>query len=366
MPDNCCEQSDCTVWWLMKMVSFIAHFRISCQVAHVNQLEFIKSWTWLQKFYMITISFDHPTSIYIVQHNHRKTTMKITLWTAICLIGFAMTGYAGDIDSEIQKTIHHMQQRYLDKRGYTTIAIKQFKILGVEKNQFDIASQVIRKLQCSLTELGYCEVLDVNMFNASLRNLRETQVVRSKDYFSLGQKIGANAIIDGVVFNNGLVHIFINDVRTGKQVFADNIVLSSAEIPSRNAVLRSLVCPGWGQLSFGQPRKGLIIMSAEASLAATAIAMGIANRQATQQFLRATTDQERELFGTKIDKTHSIHYLAICSILALWAYNVLDAYAMVPQGVMPDENPPPNKDPMDIAGIEPKILWGMHYQFALH
>ncbi|MBN2008809.1 hypothetical protein JW960_05650 [candidate division KSB1 bacterium] len=273
--------------------------------------------------------------------------------------------FAGDPASEIQATVVKMQQRFLRKRGYTTLAIKHFKVLGFQQQQFEIAQLVTRKLHAALAELGYCEVLDVDMFNASIKNMLEKQVVHSKDYLAVARDLGANAILDGVVFDNGVVHIFINDAKTGKQLFADNIVFSESGKSIGAAVLRSVLVPGWGQMYLNQPRKGFTLMTAEVGLTTTALVMAILNNRAMNQFNRAQSVAEQERFADSITRTHQIHYVSLCAALALWIYGVIDANASIPADLPTIQKIPAEKKPIDIADKDLDLMFRVQYQFAI-
>jgi TM2 domain-containing membrane protein YozV len=95
-----------------------------------------------------------------------------------------------------------------------------------------------------------------------------------------------------------------------------------------NAMMRSMILPGWGQFYNGQPLKGLLFAGVEIAAVGGAFVMYSKANTTYSDYETKRTDDLYTDYSKQIDTTNLFIYLAA----AIWAGNILDAYLSADSG----------------------------------
>ena len=98
-------------------------------------------------------------------------------------------------------------------------------------------------------------------------------------------------------------------------------------VPDRRseAVLRSMVLPGWGQLHKGDRTKGIVLLGAWGFTAAGSVTAHVLRLQARDDYLAATTTEDTvDLYDT-FNERHKLRNALLLGAAAVWVASYIDA-----------------------------------------
>ncbi len=117
------------------------------------------------------------------------------------------------------------------------------------------------------------------------------------------------------------------------------IVVNDKATAQSESIFRSISFPGWGQFYNDQPRKGLIIIGAEAALIGGSIYFGKKQTDKYNDYLISTNPLETANLYDDAEKYRDLKRLSIALAGTLWIYNVIDAWLFYDKEKHPDYIP---------------------------
>jgi hypothetical protein len=94
-----------------------------------------------------------------------------------------------------------------------------------------------------------------------------------------------------------------------------------------DAIWRSAILPGWGQLYKGSKTKGLFIMGGEVALAVGIVATENLNASYRKKINESHNADHIQTYAGKADNMQNIRNICIAGAAALYLYNLIDAIA---------------------------------------
>jgi TolB-like protein len=178
--------------------------------------------------------------------------------------------------------------------------------------------------------------------------LQEMTGLSARQAADIGAMADVQALVLGSVADAGdryLVNARIVAAQSGDTLSAESVAVPAAGMVAlasdavvlrsrSDAVFRSLLLPGWGQLYNRQPRKAWLFAGGEVVLVGAAVGYHLAGRKAYDDYLaRDRADQlggspsqrAQELYDTAASRYRTRNWL-VAGAVALWAVNVGDAW----------------------------------------
>lgn len=178
--------------------------------------------------------------------------------------------------------------------------------------------------------------------------LGQTGAVDAASAPQIGKLADAQALVIGTASDLGdryLVDARVVGTENGETLAAESasvnalgmVALASDAVVLRSrkdAMFRSLLIPGWGQIYNRQAVKGGIVLGSEVALLASGIAFHLAGESAYSQYRSQTsagqlgqnpTAQAQALYDTATSR-YRVRNVLMFSAIGLWAANVADAY----------------------------------------
>jgi len=222
-----------------------------------------------------------------------------------------------------------------------SVAVFDFQNIGDDVEKMKIGETMADLLSEALVDMGKVKVIERRNINRIMEEiaLGQTGLVNEATAVEAGNIVGAEVIVTGSV--SRVCNIFYVtaravDVKTAEVVAGDSIRLPDELLISvaaqyydlhrypMNAVLRSMIFPGWGQLFNNEPGKAYLTMGAEAALLATALTFHI---QADNKYDEYHENREGDVDA----RGDADDYLAMRNVTlgiaaGVWAYAMIDAY----------------------------------------
>jgi len=240
---------------------------------------------------------------------------------------------------------------------YERWAVVPFGELGPDVEKHQLGQVVAAELQHSLqADHGFFCIERLRLASVVKElALAQAGLVDESKAHQVGTMAGADALVTGTIGQLGANYV----VNARAVSVADGTVLASAQVSiaasglitlasdsvvlrSRSdAVFRSLIVPGWGQMYNRQADKGAFIMAGSVALAAVGITFAILGETTEHQYDTSTPSnpgpckgQAGELFPTCVQNLRSTaqsRYLLADGFFAglgvLYIYNIIDAAA---------------------------------------
>jgi TolB-like protein len=233
---------------------------------------------------------------------------------------------------------------------YRRLAVMPFSNVGESAQKQQIGTVVAAELATDLRRDHNLLLIERQKLTEVMGELRLQQsgAVDPASAAQIGKIADAQALVIGSASDLGdryLVNVRVVATETGETLAADSTSVQAAGMVAlasdavvlrsrKDAVFRSLLIPGWGQIYNRQQAKGFVILGAELALIGSGVAFHIAGDNAYNRYTSATsagqlgTDpsgQAQRLYDTAVTRYRLRNGLLI-GAAGLWMLNILDAY----------------------------------------
>lgn len=233
---------------------------------------------------------------------------------------------------------------------YRRLAVLDFTEAGAEARARELGKVVAAELAVDLRRDHDLFLVERSRVGAVLSELRlaEMGAVDAAAATRLGKLADAQGLVIGAVSEAGdryLVTARVVATETGETLAVASESISAASLVAlssgavvlrsrRDALFRSLVAPGWGQLYNRQPAKGAAVAGAEAALLAGALAFHLRGASAEDDYRRRTTAGElgsdpaaaAAALRRKAEQSYRTRNTLLWISAGVWALNVADAW----------------------------------------
>jgi len=233
---------------------------------------------------------------------------------------------------------------------YRRLAVVPFTDVGEQAQKRRIGTIVAAEVATDLRRDHNLLLVERQKLTEVMAELRVQQsgAVDSSSAAQIGKIADAQALVIGTASDLGdryLVDARVVATETGETLAADSASVTSAGMVAlaseavvlrskKDAVFRSVLIPGWGQIYNRQPVKGFVILGAEVGLFASALAFHLAGEKAYRDYTGKTsagslgsdpTAEAQRLYDTaalRFRLRNTMLYVAG----GLWLANIVDAY----------------------------------------
>ena len=233
---------------------------------------------------------------------------------------------------------------------YRRLAVLDFAEAGAEARTRELGKVVAAELAVDLRRDHDLFLVERSRVGAVLSELRlaEMGAVDATAAARLGKLADAQALVIGAVSEAGdryLVTARVVATETGETLAVASESISAASLVAlssgavvlrsrRDALFRSLVAPGWGQLYNRQPRKAAVVAGTEAALLGGALAFHLRGSSAEDDYRRRTTAGElgsdpaaaAAALRRKAEQAYRTRNTLLWISAGVWALNVADAW----------------------------------------
>lgn len=259
---------------------------------------------------------------------------------------------------------------------YQRIAVLGFSEVGDEAKKRELGKVVTAELSTNLRRDHGFLLVEREKIGSVLSEVKlgEMGLVDAKTAPRVGQLADAQALVVGSVAEAGgkfLVNARVVTTETAETLAAASVSIQAATLVAfsadavvlrsrKDAVFRSALLPGFGQLYNRQPRKAAAFAAAEAAVLGGAVVFHLLGASAQKEYESKTTPGElgsdpaaaaadlREL----AEDRYALRNTLLWTGAAIWALNVIDAYAF---GVDGDQLA---AAPMPVAGGGVGVAFG--------
>ncbi len=237
---------------------------------------------------------------------------------------------------------------------YERLLVARFDQRGPTAEDKDLGALVSAQLNTYLKRDHGFYLIERERLGDVLREIEMsmTGLVDPGKVAELGKMAGAQAMVVGSVSEMGedfAVNARVISVETAEILVAQSITLprkgmialseDSVVLRTKNgAVFRSLLVPGWGQYYNQQPVKAAVLISLEAALAGTAVALHLLGQKDedaysspnfVENYPDLTPDQLAEKASdlkASAENYYQARNIFIYTAVGVWLYNILDSY----------------------------------------
>lgn len=235
--------------------------------------------------------------------------------------------------------------------SYRRLAVLAFSEDGDQAKRRKLGSVVTAELTTRLRRDHGLLLVERQKLGQVLGELKLQQMtggLSAKQAADIGAMADVQAVVLGSVADAGdryLVNARIVAAQTGDTLSAESaavpaagmVALASDAVVLRSrsdAVFRSLLLPGWGQLYNRQPRKAWLFIGGEVALAGAAVGFHLAGNDAYDDYLARTradqlggspSQRATDLYDTAASRYRARNWL-VAGAAALWLLNVADAW----------------------------------------
>ena len=300
--------------------------------------------------------------------SQRRWARYLTL--CLCLVGLPLlaqaagapedAGHPESVGLQVRILADRLAAGYDKRPGggrYDRWAVVPFGELGDEVQKHQLGQVVAAELQHSLqTDHGFFCIERLRLASVVKElALAQAGLVDDSKAHQVGTMAGADALVTGTIGQLGDQYV----VNARAVSVADGTVLASARVniaasglitlasdsvvlrTRSDAVFRSMLVPGWGQMYNHQPDKGTFLMAAAVALAAVGVTFAVLGETTERSYNTVTPSnpgpckgQGAELFPTCVQNLRSTaqsRYLVADGFFAglgvLYIYNIIDAAA---------------------------------------
>lgn len=233
---------------------------------------------------------------------------------------------------------------------YRRLAVVPFSEVGEQAQKRHIGTIVAAEVATDLKRDHNLLLVERQKLTEVMGELRLQQsgAVDPASAAQLGQIADAQALVIGSASDLGdhyLVNARVVATETGETLSAGSASVSAAGMISlasdavvlrskKDAVFRSLLIPGWGQIYNRQPVKGFAIMGCEVALFGAALAFHFAGQKAYDDYQGKTsagdlgsspTAEAQRLYDLSVTR-YGYRNIALYTAAGLWLVNLIDAY----------------------------------------
>lgn len=230
----------------------------------------------------------------------------------------------------------------LPKGKPAKIAIVPFTNLGPTAHEKKLGDIVSELLVTRLTGKDNITIIERGQIDQVMNELKLSMLglTEGSNAEKVGKLLGAEAMIVGSVSEVGdkfaiaARHV---DVETGRVAFAREvqvpqagaIALSSEYVVTKSrgdALFRSLLVPGWGQIYNNQDAKGYVFTGVTLGLIGAGVFQRVQSNKTHDEYMKATSkDKATELYD-KMSNQYDQSNLLFAIAGGVWVVNVVDAF----------------------------------------
>ena len=235
---------------------------------------------------------------------------------------------------------------------YRRLAVLPFSELGAETKKRELGAVVTAELSTSLRRDHGLLLVERQKLQQVMGEIKlgQSGVFDASSAPEIGKLSDAQALVIGSVAETG--DRYRIDARIVSTETSEALATASQAVPAANlvslssdavvlrskkdALFRSLLIPGWGQIYNREPAKGYVFMGAEAASLLSALTFQQLGKSAEQQYKTATPDQlgatpearaaAAEALRVKAESRYTLRNVSLFTAGGLWLLNVLDAY----------------------------------------
>ena len=243
---------------------------------------------------------------------------------------------------------------------YQRLAVLPFTETGAEARKRELGAVVTAELSTSLRRDHGALLVERQKLQQVMGEIKlgQSGAVDAASAPEIGKLADAQALVLGSVAEAG--DRYLIDARIVSTETAETLAAASESVPAANlvalssdaivlrskkdAIFRSLLIPGWGQIYNREPVKGYVFMGAIGASIGTGIAFHLIGASAEQAYKSAndaalcasaglpatcTAEQKQaaaDSLRTKAESRYTVRNVALGVAGSLWLLNVLDAY----------------------------------------
>ena len=262
---------------------------------------------------------------------------------------------SASVDVAMRKIADQLVSGFASMPGnvrYRRLAVMPFSESGGEAKKRELGAVVTAELSTSLRRdhgLLLVERAKLSQVMGEIK-LGQSGAVESSSAPEIGKLSDAQALVLGSVSEVGdryLINARIISTETSESLASASEAVPAANLVSlssdavvlrskKDAIFRSLLIPGWGQIYNREAGKGYLFMGAIGAAGLAGVAFQLAGASAEQKYKTSTPEQ---LGGNPADRTaaaaalrqtaesrYSYRNLSLAVGGGLWLMNILDAY----------------------------------------
>jgi TolB-like protein len=224
--------------------------------------------------------------------------------------------------------------------AFHRVAISAFAELGSDAADHKLGRVLAELISVELSQRPPFVVVERDHLEQIMREhrLADLGVVDASTAAQFGKILGAESLVSGTVSALGATYVVTIkqvDVETGRLLVAGKVSFAAAGLVAlsedavvlrsrTDALFRSAVVPGWGQLYNREPVKGVAFLVAAAGALGTAGAFYIAANSAHSSYQQNTPDVVGDL-QTANDRI-AVANACLIGLGVVWVINLADAY----------------------------------------
>jgi TolB-like protein len=233
---------------------------------------------------------------------------------------------------------------------YRRLAVVDFAEAGESARKRELGRVVAAELATNLRRDHNLILVERSRLGSVMAEMKLAQMglVDAKQATDLGRLADAQALILGSVSDAGdrfLVDARIVSAEDGQALAAASEAISAASLVAlssdavvlrsrRDAVFRSMLAPGWGQLYNREPKKGIGFAAAEAVVLGGALVFHLQGQRAEDQYHSKTSAGDlgsdpsaaAASLRRRADRAYGTRNTLLWVALGVWAVNVADAW----------------------------------------